>query len=55
MIEEADFVSPHSRLEPHNHRMLAEREFRRMKPSAYFVNVGRGELVDQPRRFARAG
>jgi phosphoglycerate dehydrogenase-like enzyme len=47
-LEEADFVSLHCRLLPHNHRMLGEREFRLMKPSAYFVNVGRGELVDQP-------
>ncbi len=47
VLEAADFVSLHCRLQPHNHRMLGEREFRLMKPTAYFVNVGRGELVDQ--------
>jgi phosphoglycerate dehydrogenase-like enzyme len=47
-LEEADFVSLHCRLQADNHRMIGERELRLMKPSAYFVNVGRGELVDQP-------
>jgi phosphoglycerate dehydrogenase-like enzyme len=48
VIEEADFVSLYCRLEPHNHRMLGQREFRPMKRSGYFVNVGRDELVGQP-------
>jgi phosphoglycerate dehydrogenase-like enzyme len=48
VLVEADFVSLHCRLLPHNHRMLGEREFRLMKPSAYFINVARGEFLDQP-------
>ena len=44
---ESDFVSLHSRLEPHTRRMIGEREFRMMKPTAYFINVARGELVRQ--------
>ncbi len=48
LLQEADFVSVHCRLLPHNHCMLGECEFRLMKPGAYFINVGRGELVDQP-------
>ncbi len=47
LLREADFVSLHNRLEPANRCMVGERELRWMKPSAYFVNVARGELVDE--------
>lgn len=47
IFRESDFISLHSRLEPHTHRMIGEREFRAMKPTAYFINVARGELVQQ--------
>jgi phosphoglycerate dehydrogenase-like enzyme len=47
VFRESDFVSLHSRLEPHTRGMIGDKEFRLMKPSAYFVNVARGELVDQ--------
>ena len=47
IFRESDFISLHSRLEPHTHRMIGEREFRLMKPTAYFINVARGELVQQ--------
>ena len=30
-----------------NLRLMGEREFKLMKPTAYFINVGRGRLVDQ--------
>ncbi len=48
LLRQADFVSLHCRLLSENHRMIGEREFRLMKPGAFFINVGRGELVDQP-------
>jgi len=47
LFRESDFVSLHCRLEPHTRGMIGEREFRLMKPTAYFVNVARGELVRQ--------
>jgi len=47
LMQQSDFVSLHCRLEPHTRQMIGERELRMMKPTAYFVNVGRGELVDQ--------
>lgn len=47
LLAESDFVSLHNRLEKHNHGMMGEKEFRLMKPTAYFINVARGELVQQ--------
>ncbi len=47
VFRESDFISIHCRLEPHTHGMIGEREFRLMKPTAYFINVARGELVQQ--------
>jgi phosphoglycerate dehydrogenase-like enzyme len=47
LLPEADFVSLHSRLTADNRRSFGERQFRLMKPSAYFINIARGELVDQ--------
>ncbi len=47
LLRESDFVSLHCRLEKHNHGMIGEKEFRLMKPTAYFINVARGELVQQ--------
>jgi phosphoglycerate dehydrogenase-like enzyme len=47
IFRESDFVSLHSRLEPHTRGRIGDKEFRLMKPTAYFVNVARGELVDQ--------
>src|SRR5262249_33628118 len=46
-FREADFVSVHSHLTPEKHRMIRAEHLRLMKPTAYFVNVARGELVDQ--------
>lgn len=44
----ADFVSLHARLTNDKRRMIRGEHFRLMKPTAYFVNVARGELVDEP-------
>jgi phosphoglycerate dehydrogenase-like enzyme len=48
VLSSADIVSLHARLTESNHRLIGAKEFARMKPTAYFVNVARGELVDQP-------
>ena len=47
LLTQSDFVSLHCRLQGHNRRMIGERELRLMKPSSYFINVARGELLDQ--------
>ena len=47
LVRRADFVSLHNRLEPSTRRMFDEHALRAMKPTAYFVNVARGELVDE--------
>jgi phosphoglycerate dehydrogenase-like enzyme len=47
VLREADFLSLHSRLTPQTRRLIGAAELAKMKPTAYFVNVARGELVDQ--------
>lgn len=63
LMRESDIVSVHSNLTPDKHRMIRAEHLALMKPTAYFVNVARGELVDQAalvnalreRRIAGAG
>jgi len=47
VLSESDFVSLHARLTPANHRMLRAEHLALMKPTAYLVNVARGEMIDQ--------
>jgi phosphoglycerate dehydrogenase-like enzyme len=47
VLQEADLVSLHCRLTERTHGLLGRRELALMKPTAYLVNVARGELVDQ--------
>ena len=47
LLPEADFVVltlPHTNMTRH---LVAEQELRRMKPTAYLINVGRGACVDE--------
>jgi len=41
-------VSVHARPRPENRHLFGAAQFARMKPTAMFVNIARGELVDQP-------
>jgi phosphoglycerate dehydrogenase-like enzyme len=43
----ADYVSLHWQLDERSRGRIGEREFRQMKPTAYFVNTARGEIVRQ--------
>ncbi len=60
---ESDFVSIHSRLTPDKKKMIGATQLALMKPTAYLINVARGELIDQhalvkvlqERRIAGAG
>jgi D-2-hydroxyacid dehydrogenase (NADP+) len=47
-LPQADFVILAAPETPETKRMMGGREFALMKPSAYFVNVARGTLVDEP-------
>jgi len=47
VLRESDFVSMHAPATPEAEGMLKEKHFRMMKPSAIFVNVGRGPTVQE--------
>ncbi len=47
LFKESDFVSCHVPLTPKTYHIIGERDFRNMKPSAYFINTGRGKVVDE--------
>ena len=47
LFRRSDFVSVHARPRPENLRMIGAAQLALMKPTAFFVNVARGELVDE--------
>jgi len=47
LLERSDFVSMHAPGGAETHHMLREEHFRRMKPTALFINTGRGSTVDE--------
>ena len=46
LLDRADVVTVHSPLTPETRELFDAAAFGRMKPSAYFVNVARGPIVD---------
>jgi phosphoglycerate dehydrogenase-like enzyme len=48
LLSESDFVSVHARPRPENKHLMGAAQFAQMKPTAMFVNIARGDLVDQP-------
>ena len=63
LLAESDFVSLHCRLTPETRGLIGAAQLARMKPTAYLINIARGENVDQSalvealraRRIAGAG
>lgn len=63
LLEQSDFVSMHAPDTAQTRRMLTEKHFALMKPTAIFLNTGRGPTVDeaaliralQTKRIAGAG
>ena len=51
-LPEADFVVLAAPETPDTRQMFGARQFALMKPSAYFINVARGALVDEPALIA---
>ncbi|HYM71047.1 MAG TPA: NAD(P)-dependent oxidoreductase [bacterium] len=47
VLKQSDFVSVGVDYNPSTHLMFGEREFALMKPTAYFINIGRGRIVDE--------
>ncbi len=47
VLHQADFLSLHCRLSEQTRGLLGRQQLLMMKPTAYLVNVARGELVDQ--------
>lgn len=63
LLVRSDVVGLFASLNPGSRRMIGARELGLMKPSAYLINIARGELIDEPaliealraRRIAGAG
>jgi D-3-phosphoglycerate dehydrogenase len=47
LLADSDFVSMHAPGTSETGHMMGEKEFRRMKPTALFINTGRGATVDE--------
>lgn len=47
LLETADFISVHVPLLPATQKLIGEKAFRQMKPTAYLVNSSRGAVLDQ--------
>ena len=48
LLRESDFVVIACLLNEETRRLIGAREFALMKPGAYFINVARGPIVDEP-------
>ena len=46
-LEQSDYVSIHTLLTDETRGMIGEEELRRMKPTAFLINTGRGAVVDE--------
>ncbi len=47
MLKTSDFVTMHAPATPEAKGMMMEKHFRVMKPTAWFINTGRGHTVDE--------
>jgi len=47
LLKESDFVSVHTLLNDETRHLIREVEFKKMKPTAYFINTARGVIVDE--------
>jgi glyoxylate reductase len=47
LLATADFVCLHPLLTPETHHLIGEPQLRAMKPTAYLINVARGEVVHE--------
>jgi D-3-phosphoglycerate dehydrogenase len=47
LLKQADFISVNCALNRETRHMIGLEEFRKMKPTAYLINTGRGSMVDE--------
>ena len=47
ILEESDFISIHTDLNPSTHHLIGDAAFERMKATAYLINTARGPIVDE--------
>ena len=47
LLRESDFITVHAALTEENRHLLGIEQFRKMKPTAYFINCARGDIVDE--------
>ena len=48
LLRESDFVSVSTILNKETRHLMGEKEFKQMKPTAYFINTSRGPVVNEP-------
>jgi len=48
VLKRGDYVIIAANYNPSTHLLIKERELKLMKPTAFFVNTGRGRIVDEP-------
>jgi D-3-phosphoglycerate dehydrogenase len=48
LLRRADLITVHVPLSDETFHMFSAEQFKRMKPSAYFMNYSRGKVVDEP-------
>jgi glyoxylate reductase len=48
LLAHSDFVVLMATYNETTHKLIGEREFKLMKPSAFFINTARGRIVDEP-------
>jgi phosphoglycerate dehydrogenase-like enzyme len=52
LLRESDYVSVACPLTPATRRLIGAREIALMKPTAYLINTGRGQVIDEPALYA---
>jgi glyoxylate reductase len=52
LLSQSDFVCVEASYNATTHKLIGARELALMKPTAYFINTGRGRLVDEPALIA---
>jgi D-3-phosphoglycerate dehydrogenase len=48
LLRRSDLITVHVPLSDETYHMFSAEQFKRMKPSAYFMNYSRGKVVDEP-------